>query len=102
MEEFKIGNWYKSENDNYYKISEIKGNYFYYNEYISNNIWGQAGAGGWGGGWVCSLGSVLKEYSSNTISEIQPYLPDHHVDKIKNIESNDDHVEYLIKLLTTL
>lgn len=38
-EDFIVGNWYKSEYNNYFKFLKFENDYFYLSEEIVNNKW---------------------------------------------------------------
>lgn len=84
IENLKVGTWYKSKMQNYFKFKEFKNSYFYSSEEIFNKIWTRREEG-----WAEEVGGResgwTKELTEASLSEIQQYLPDGHVDKI-NIE----------------
>lgn len=82
IENLKVGTWYKSKMGNYFKFKEFKNNYFHSSEKIFDKIWLVAGGWDWEVGWI-------KELTEVSLSEIQQYLPDGHVDKIKKEEPVD-------------
>ena len=94
-ENFIVGNWYKSEYDNYFKFLKFEDGYFYSSEEIVNNEWSEIGLG------HASRGFFIE--NKVNISEIAHLLPDNHPDLqlINNIKINEN-MDYLIPILNKI